>query len=511
MKPPRKIPRPHTPDDGTTPRRELPDAYLPGRLPDGPAGTPGNRLPGAEPGNTARQPHVEVADVQAVDDVVSSSTHSTADITFVPSFLVNGLSAPLADGLRYGNRRRVYAEIENEGVTLVRRGEDGEYRAAAINELDASGPLLERVADTAFWRRKAPDDQAGPSSRKRPRLDSDSSDAEALAADLRVDNALALDLSPTLWRNWGSETKPLAAESVQINGLHYPVVPNGSPELTHIAYLQHPQFGPSRFEEFEHMLRTDPTLQPRWALKRDGVWEVLESSLPFEKSLKASVVDTFKDLSDASVTGVARTVFNLANHSPVINALGLSTMKQTYRNWASPTRVRLPRTDLADPLLMLPTIPRKLGNGWLTLLPEASSATLRRLDFDPNRFPEQWNTFVNDPSNLNLKQLVSDVLVRNGYEVFPLSNEHQGPTLVFTRPNHDWVFFLKLGRVNGDAIKQITPSGAELSDPHLSLRIGEAARDRLRTAYDQNKVMWLLGGTQVTAAGYESVFLIREG
>ena len=160
---------------------------------------------------------------------------------------------------------------------------------------------------------------------------------------------------------------------------------------------------------------------------------------------------------------------------------------------------------------MLPTIPRKLGNGWLTLLPEASSATLRRLDFDPNRFPEQWNTFVNDPSNLNLKQLVSDVLVRNGYEVFPLSNEHQGPTLVFTRPNHDWVFFLKLGRVNGDAIKQITPSGAELSDPHLSLRIGEAARDRLRTAYDQNKVMWLLGGTQVTAAGYESVFLIREG
>ena len=94
--------------------------------------------------------------------------------------------------------------------------------------------------------------------------------------------------------------------------------------------------------------------------------------------------------------------------------------------------------------------------------------------------------------------------------MFPLTDEHQGPTLVFTRPNHDSVFFLKLGRVNGEAIRQVTPSGAELSDPHLARRVGDAAQARLHSAYDQNKLVWLLGGTQITAAGFESVFLIRE-
>ncbi|MEX3777531.1 hypothetical protein [Pseudomonas sp. MYb118] len=508
MKPPKKVPRPLTPDDGSTPRRELPDSSLPGRLPDVPSidGTTGNRHVEGGADNTPQQPRVEVS---TVDDAVTSSTTPPSEITFLPSFLVNGLSAPLADGLRYGNRRTIYAEIENEGITLVRLDTDGQLRAASINQLNATGPLLERVGTSAFWRRKITDEQPGPS-RKRPRLDSDSSDADALAADLLVGDPQPLDLSPKPWRNWGSSTRPSASESIEVDGLHYSVVPHGSPELTNIAYLQNPRFTPSGFDAFEQMLRVDATLQPRWALKRNGRWEVLESHLPFEKSLKAYVTESYKDLTDASSTAVARTVFNRANHAEVIDAFGLSTMKQAFRNWTNP-RIRLPRTDLADPLLMLPAIPRKLGNGWVTVLPEASSSALRRLELNPDHFPEQWRTFADDPSNLNLKQLVSTVLVRNGYEVFPLSSDHQGPTLVFTRPNHDWVFFLKLGRVNGDAIRQITPSGAELSDPQLSLRIGEAARTRLLSAYDQNKVVWLLGGTQITSADVHSVFLIREG
>lgn len=511
MKPPRKVPKPLTPDDGTTPRRELPDSSLPGRLPDMPSidGPSGSRRIEGEADNAPRQPRVEVADVSPVDDVVTSSTGASAEITFLPSFLVNGLSAPLADGLRYGNRRTVYAELQNEGITLVRLGADGQFRAASINQLNATGPVLERVGSTAFWRRKPADEQPGPS-RKRPRLDSDSSDADALVADLLVGDPVPLDLSPTPWRNWGSSIKPTTVESIEIDGLHYPVVPHGSPEQTNIAYLQNPRFTPSEFDAFEQMLGVDPTLQPRWALKRDGRWEVLESHLPFEKSLKAYVTDSYKDLSQASSTAIARTMFQRANHAEVIDAFGLSTMKQALRNWSNP-RIRLPRADLADPLLMLPAIPRKLGNGWVTVLPEESSAALRRLDFNPDHFPELWNSFVDDPSNQNLKQLVSAVLTNNGYQVFPLSSEHQGPTLVFTRPNHDWVFFLKLGRVNGEAIRQVTPSGAELSDPHLSVRIGEAARARLLTAYDQNKVVWLLGGTQITDAGFHSVFLIREG
>lgn len=522
MKPPKKIAKPNTPDadqpvrnppaeDGTAPRRDLPDTGISGRHPDdqSAANPPGSE---GEADNSSRQPLVVVADVSTSGPVAGSSTGASSDISFLPSFLGANLPAPLADGLRYGKRQTVYAEIENQGLTLVRLDDNGEYRVASASELNASGPVLERVAGTAFWRRKKTDDQPGPS--KRPRLDEDTRnlpEANPLLAVLLAQPSSPLDLSAALWRNWGSTTKPLTGESLEINGLHYRVVPHGTPERTGIAYLEHPRFSPSRYEAFEQMLHDDPSLQPRWAVKKNGQWEVLENHLPFEKSLTGYVAETFRYFSDDSLTNVARSLFNRANHSDVINSPGLMVLNQTFRHWGNASSARPPRRELADPLLMLPVIARTTNNGWLSLAPSDAVGALRRLDFAPAHFPVEWNSFLTAPSNSNLKRLVSSVLVRNGYDVFPLTSEDSGPTLVFTRANHDAVYFLKLGRIDGYLIRDITPPGNELSDPHLTTRIGEPARAALRAAYDQNKVVWLLGGTQTTASGWQSVFIIREG
>lgn len=537
MKPPRKIPKPGTPDtdqtvrpnrdqDGTPPRYNLPDIDISGPSID----LPGRRRPEGESDNTPREPQIAVVDVSTPGPLTISPAVATSDINFLPSALIPRLSAPHSDGLRHGQRNTMYAEIENEGVTLVRHRDDGEYQASSASELTPTGPLLERIAGTAYWRRKntdaadrtprttdpqpgsSTDEQPGPSTRKRPRpneADGSLAAAHPLLVDLLTQPTSPLDLSSALWRNWGSSTKPGSVEALEINGLHYRVVPEGSPEQTGIAFLQHPRFSPSRYEAFEQMLQDNPSLQPRWAIKRNSQWEVLETR-PFEKSLTHYVAETFRDLSDESRNNVARAVFNRANDSDVINGQGLMALKQTFRNWADANN-RVPKRELADPLLMLPVIPRTTSTGWLALTPFDAAGTLRRLDFTPIHFPTEWANYRANPSSYNLKRLVGSVLVRNGYEVFPLTNEHLGPTLVFTRKNHDSVFFLKLGRVDGHAIRDITPPGNELSDAHLSTRIGEPAQAALRTAYDQNKVVWLLGGTQTTASGWQSVFIIREG
>ncbi|MGY2262185.1 hypothetical protein [Pseudomonas sp. SDO55104_S430] len=523
MKPPKKVTKPNTPDnpnspdDGAPPRREIPDIGLPGRLPEipGAEGPSTSRPTEGESDNVPRQPQLEVADIPLSGQFVSN-TGTRTGFSFLPDFLARDLPAADLDGLRYGKRQTIYAEIENEGITLVRLGADGEYRAALLTELVASGPVLERIGNTPFWRRKVVDEQAGPSASKRPRVDesADSSSGEAARVSDQLAQHLApLDLSAAQWRNWGSSTRPLASESLEINGLHYPLVPNGSPQSHSIAYLQHPRFSPARYEAFEQMLHDEPTLQPRWALKRDGQWQVLEDRFPFNRPLTGYVANSYRDLSQTSLTTVARSLFNRANHSEVIDSRGLAVLKQTLRNWADNTSASIPRLELADPLLMLPIIPRtrSANNVWMTLLPADANAALRRLDFTPEGFAAQWNNFVIDPSNYNLKQLLIAVLVRNGYDVFPMSSDHRGPTLVFTRANHDRVFFLKLGNVNGETIRQMAPSGDELSDPHLVSRIGEAAHERLRTAYDQNRVVWLLGGVQTTSSGVGSVFIVREG
>ena len=533
MKPPRKVPRiePDSParntptEEGTVPRRPLPGIGTSESNTD-PSGI---RQPEGDAGNTPPEAQIRVVDIPTPASPAISSAGITSDIHFLPAAVLSSLSPPFVNGLRYGKRNTMYAEIENEGITLVRRREDGEYQASSANALIATGPLLERIAGTSLWRRKntdltdeipraadsqpatVPDEQPGPSSRTRQ--DDETShpgEEHSLLSDLLTQPTSPLDLSSALWRNWGSSTQPQSVQSVEINGLHYRIVPHGSLEHAKLVFLEHPRFSPSRFEAYEQMLQSDIELQPRWAVKKNGQWEVPHNSLPFERSFSAYVAETFKDLADNSLNSVARELFNRANHSDVIDSMGLLVLKQTFRHWATPNDTPTPRRELADPLLMLSAIRRSTGTGWLDLPSPDAAGPLLRLDFAPHHFPAQWSEFSANPSGFNVKRLLASVLVRNGYDVFPLTSEYRGPTLVFTRANHDSVFFLKLGRIDGDTLRDVTPPGNELADPHLAARVGERAQIALRAAHDQNKVIWLLGGTQTTTSGWQSVFIIRE-
>jgi len=495
MKPPRKVPKIDTTEtdptvrntsseEGTAPRRNLPGIGTSEPTTD-PSGI---RQPGGDPDNTPREPQITVEDIATPEPPETDSAGATADIKFLSPTLISRLTTQ-PDGLRQDKLGRLYAEIENEGVTMIRRREDGEYQAGSSNTLTATGPLLERIAETAFWRRK----------------NTVLVDETPRVTDPMTQPSPAQDLSPALWQNWGSSVKPQSVETLEINGLHYRVVP-GLQQNAEVAFLQHPRFSPSRYEAFEHMLQDDPSLQPRWTVKKNSQWEVPQGHLPFEKSLTRYVADTFKDLADSSLNSVARELFNRANHSNEINSMGLLVLKQTFRHWADPNNAAIPRRELADPLLMLPPLPRT--EGAVVLRPE-SSGTLQRLDFDPVHFPTEWANFSANASNFNLKRLVGSVLIRNGYDVFPMTKNHEYPALVFTRANHDSVFFMKLFNLHGTWAVDPTFRDGPLFDPYLTNHIGEPAVAALRAAHDQGKAVWLNGGTQITSQ-MQSVFILRE-
>ncbi|MCW8278386.1 hypothetical protein IMF27_24775 [Pseudomonas sp. PCH199] len=221
MKPPKKVAKPNTPDanqpvrnasaeDATTPRLNLPETGIS----EPTTSSSGSRRPESESDNIPREPQVTVADVSPSGESTTSTGGATSDINFLPSLLVATLSAPLANGLRHGKRQTTYAEIENEGITLVRLSADGEYQASSANELNASGPVLERIAGTTFWRRKntdiaddqqpasSTDEQPGPSTRKRPRLDEGAgnlAEKHPLLVELLLHPTSPLDLSSALW------------------------------------------------------------------------------------------------------------------------------------------------------------------------------------------------------------------------------------------------------------------------------------------------------------------------
>jgi hypothetical protein len=119
----------------------------------------------------------------------------------------------------------------------------------------------------------------------------------------------------------------------------------------------------------------------------------------------------------------------------------------------------------------------------------------------------EWNP---TPTAITKSISVSTVLVRNGYEVFPLLNEHRNPKLIFKRAGHEKVYFLKLGIVERNAI-EINPSPVpEFAYPALVSQVGNEAQQALTTANLQNNIVWLLGGFQTAPLGWQSVFIIRE-
>ncbi|MFH0022886.1 hypothetical protein ACFZAC_14935 [Pseudomonas fluorescens] len=423
-------------------------------------------------------------------------------------------------GIRYNKLKQAFVDTA-EGTVMVRKDPQGEYRHASAVTRHSSDIVFEPIPGTLLWRPKAlqtlatgtppaaasrrgaesAEPAAGPSKRARPEVTE-----QPFAAPLDANVPTAQ--TPFFWLPWGHLNKPPAVESIQLGWFHYPIVPVGSNRTPKVYFVQHPDFVPGRFDAFEKMLRTAPSLQPVATFRiGNDPGEVHPGKRFFEEPIAQSVANTFTDFSAATAWAVARKLFELADNSAVITGTGLVNIQAVLHQWKQKPFPTAPA--YADPLNMLAVAPSIDINGKkLIPMPSQSDSELQRLSFDPLRFPVEWNHYKTYPSDLNLRRLLGALLVRSGYDIFPLTHDHHRPTLVFRRQPHDQVYFLKLGSVDHVGLSH-TP-GNELADPHLPARIGDDAFRTLTTATADNKVTWLIGGVLKVDSNPDSVFIIRD-
>ena len=566
-KPPKKIPGSPSPELPTSTTRITPDPATGPHVGivhpvPGIAGTDaisGSPSTDAQPGTSVPRPSVIVSQMPdsqipsltrpAVTETATPDTPQTSPVptgdasvrvrpphpVFVDSAVANLLkNAPgTSEGIHYDKYKKAYVEMAG-GMVMVRKGPDG-YRQTHAQESSASGERVEQVPGSKLWRQidaidtpskrpgspggQAPADSpqatAGPS--KRARLSDENnvaSDAGALVENLFAQQSNALDLSISQWKNWGKSTKPLSGESIEIEGQHYLIVPQGLRPETGLVYMQHPGFAPEHFDAFEHMLRHEPSRQPKWALKRNGEWKVLDNHPPFAMSPSQYVASAFNYLSDASTLAIARAVFDRAKLPDGLNGHGLSVMALTFRHWMDRVNSELPMPSLADPLVMLPRLPARpdsLAPGGVLTLPARGSDLLQRLDFDPQRFPLEWGVYAAAPTGASLRNLFTSILQHNGYRVSPTTRQHREGALIFHRPGVAAVFVLKLPHISGDTVARTTIIGSELTSSDFQSRLHETDKQRLNDALTRNEIIHLVGGVHQFPRENPTLFIVREG
>ncbi|WP_339466489.1 hypothetical protein [Pseudomonas sp. EA_65y_Pfl2_P74] len=438
-----------------------------------------------------------------------------------------------SEGIRYDKFKKAYVEMEG-GIVMVRKDKGG-YRQTHAGESSPSGEWVEQIPDTTLWRQiepvntpskrplpeidqalaDTPEVTAGPSKRFRVSDETHvATDAGALVQNLFHQQTSALDLSLGQWKNWGKSIGPETGESVEIDGQHYVIVSQGLRPETGLVYLQHPAFVPDHFDAFENMLRDEPSRQPKWALKRDGQWKVLDNHPPFTKPLTQYVCDAFNYLSEHSASAVARAVFTRASRPEGINAHGISVMALTLRHWTDRVTNEKVLHSLSDPLVMLPklqTQPSPLVPGGLLTLPARGSDLLQRLDFDPQRFPQEWGTYTAAPTSAGLHNLFSFVLQQSGYSINPSTRQHSEDALIFHRQGVAAVFVLKLPRFTGDTVPRSTTAGSELTNPVFRNKLKSPEKEKLDSYLAQNEIVYLIGGVQESTPYTPTLFVVREG
>ncbi|MFG6206803.1 hypothetical protein [Pseudomonas retamae] len=427
------------------------------------------------------------------------------------------------DGIRYNKLKQAFVDTA-QGTVMVRKDPQGEYRHASAATRHSTGIVFEQIPGTLRWRPKAAQidatdtppvtgsrrvaESAEPLAGASKRARADATEQPRSLAPTALEADVASEQTPFFWLPWGHLNKPAAVESIQLGWFHYPIVPVGSNRTPKVFFVQHPDFAPARFDAFEKMLRTAPSLQPVATFRiGNDPGEVHPGKRFFEEPIAQSVASTFPDFSAATAWAVARKLFERADNSAVITGTGLVNIQAVLHQWKQKPFPTAP--DYADPLNMLAVAPSIDINGkTLIPMPSQSDSELQRLTFDPQRFPVEWSHYKTYPSDLNLRRLLGALLIRSGYDIFPLTHDHHRPTLVFRREPHEQVYFLKLGSVDHVGLSH-TP-GNELADPGLPSRIGDEAFRTLTTATAQNKVVWLIGGVLKVESDPDSVFIIRE-
>ncbi|KAE9642134.1 hypothetical protein [Pseudomonas sp. PB106] len=298
---------------------------------------------------------------------------------------------------------------------------------------------------------------------------------------------------------------PLA---VSIDGERHTLLPRATDDM--IVYIDDPAHPARSFDSLETLLHIDKQHQPRGAIRvpPENVWKI-DPFMAFEKPMKASVAEYFPTFSSLTLHNVAKHQFKLANGSTTTTGAGLTALRQTFNDWRVGNPA--PRAELAEPLLMLPTLPITPASGQTLrklVVPEPASGDLMRIDLEVNYYRDDYDYFLAHPGGLNLKVYMADMLRRTGYRVLLPNGGNAWPALVFTRDGHDRVFFLSLYRTRDNFIPlPLTPDPRTAST--LIDRIGTQASQVLLEADAGGKVVWLKGGIQQTA-GMETVFIVRD-
>ncbi|WP_322846439.1 hypothetical protein [Pseudomonas sp. B33.4] len=463
-------------------------------------------------------------------NATAESTVSEQPLYLAPNdaaLLSPALHSP--DGIRYDKHRKTYIDTP-DGTVMVRKNATGQYEQTSATARNISTLLFEQIPGTKLWRRKTresadsresshqekrkassdrPENKQGSS--KRPHLEEGADTHLALTQSLLSDNPDAINLSYSLWRNWGRSIQPPLGQHIEIDGQYYRIVPQDLSDNPRLVYLQHPLFSPALYDAFEFMLRDNPSLQPKWAVKRNNQWTVLDNIAPLEMPITQYIARTFKYLSDQSVSSLARAMFNQANHSEIIQGRGLALMTQIFRYWGDRDLRRASQRELVDPLLMLRNLATRSASPRETTLeiPSTLGEGLMRLDLDPGRFPQHWNEYAAEPTVPRLRWLFSNVLEDDGYVIDLMDAALWKDGLLFHREKIDYMFMLKLPSIINGRIQRSPDTASELSHAMWQLRVGEQKKP-LSTYRDEQKIIYLLGGTQTDALRQTTLFIVRD-
>jgi hypothetical protein len=505
--------------------------HYPGRVVEHPSVIVHHFPEGAGPSNVANWVALHYSENQQTAVASSATSGRVQHPVFINAESAGQLKLQpgTEEGFRYDKRHKAYVEMQG-GMIMVGHTPDG-WRQTYAGESTPTGKRVEQIPGTPLWReidgprqghQTASDtgtidtSYAMPGPSKRPRLHEDAnvdvdvaSNTGTLVRRLSVQRSPALDLSTTQWKNWGKTTKPQTGESIEIDGLHYPTVKQVLRADTELVYLQHPGFKPDDFDGFENMLRHEPSKQPKWVLKREGQWRVLDNHLPFEMSPTQYASHAMSYLSEHSANNLARAVFDQVSTHQEIDASGLSLMTLTFRHWIDRVNNTSTRHSLSDPLMLLPTLPTQhhaqYAGGTLSL-PAYSSNRLQRLDFDVPPLD-----FIPGPSST--RDLFERFLGLSGYSINPKRHLHPSgeDVMVFHREGIAAVFVLRLTAVTQGPVPRFTAVGSELSEPLFLSTLSERDARLLAEHLQRYEVIYLLGGKEQISADSSTLFIVREG
>jgi hypothetical protein len=478
--------------------------------------TPPGRQPEAAESQSST---IQLAEISSQTPIHESTTAVSLEHYHLSPELIPLLSEPdPTSGIRTF-KTRTYVELSEGGTVLLGRDADQNYRGRLGTELIASGPRLEQVEGSLLWRlaHRAETDAADSTltiTRRRVAEDEPSEVVEPKRQHTTSPpSEPAVESPPAFDKNWGIEPRLTVPDFITVDGVHYKLVTRVDAREYPIAYVQQPSHSSYDFDVLEATLRHTPDEQPRSAIRvpPDNHWQI-DARLPFDKPLTGYVREAFPEVSMVTLENIARKQFTLANSSPFADAAGLTALRQIFNGWKNGTPS--PHPEWSDPLLMLPMLRTASGTSStsrsLDLPNPTARMSLDRLDFDPERFPQQWAYFASTYSPMDLKRFMANLLARNGYDVFEPNSLNSFPALVLRRTGHDYVFFMSLHRTRIPKISLPAHTHPNTTGVSLETQVGEHAANVVRGAHQNNKLIWLKGGSQIRPNYPETVFIVRD-